>query len=62
MTVEQLEELLKTVSNKKKSVFVYGPDDNPFNDAISIKTAFEVMNDSANSGIYEGVYLEEMEE
>lgn len=57
MTVEQLEEFLKTVKDKKKSVYFYGPDDNPFYDGTEIENAFEVSRDVAATGAFEGVYL-----
>lgn len=57
MTVEQLEEFFKTVKDKKKSVYFYGPDDNPFDDGTEIENAFEVSRDAVATGTFEGVYL-----
>lgn len=57
MTVEELEEFLKTVKEKKKSVYFYGPDDNPFDSGTGIENAFEVSSDAAATGTFEGVYL-----
>lgn len=57
MTVGELEEFLKCVKDKKKSVFFYGPDDHPFDGGCGIENAFEVSRDVANTGAFEGVYL-----
>ncbi len=57
MTVEELEEFLKTVKERKKSVYFYGPDDNPFDSGTGIENAFEVSSDAAETGAFEGVYL-----
>lgn len=57
MTVEELEEFLKTVKEKKKSVYFFGPDDNPFDSGIGIENAFEVLRDATDTGTFEGVYL-----
>lgn len=57
MTVEQLENFLKTVKEKNKSVYFYGPDDNPFDDGTGVENAFEVSCDAASMGTFEGVYL-----
>ena len=57
MTVEQLEEFLRTVKDKKKSVYFYGPDDNPFDDGMGVENAFEASMDAAAIGSFEGVYL-----
>lgn len=57
MTVEALENFLKTVKNKKQSVYFYSPDENPFDDGTGIENAFEVSQDAASTGTFEGVYL-----
>lgn len=57
MTVEKLEEFLRSVKDKKKTVYFYGPDDNPFDGVLGIENAFEVSQDVANTGAFEGVYL-----
>ncbi len=57
MTVETLENFLKTVKDKKKTVYFYGTDDNPFDDGIGIDNVYEVSQDAGNTGIFEGVYL-----
>lgn len=57
MTVQELEEFLKTVRDEKKSVYFYGPDDNPFDGGMGVENAFEVSRDVAATGAFEGVYL-----
>ncbi len=57
MTVGMLEEFLKTVSDKSKSVYFYCAGDDPFNDANGIENAFEVSRDIAETGMFEGVYI-----
>lgn len=57
MTVEQLEGFLRTVKDKKKSVYFYGPDDNPFDGGMGVNNAFEVSEDATETGAFEGVYL-----
>lgn len=57
MTVEKLEEFLKSVKDKKKTVYFYGTDDDPFGGGSGIENAFEVSPDAANTGAFEGVYL-----
>lgn len=57
MTVRELEEFLKTIKDKKKTVYFYGPDDDPFEAGLGIENAFEVSQDVANTGAFEGVYL-----
>lgn len=57
MTVEKLEEFLQSVKDKKKTVYFYGPDDNPFDGGSEIENAFEVSQDVSNTGAFEGVYL-----
>lgn len=57
MTVGELEEFLKTVKDKRKSVYFYGPDDNPFDDGTGVENAFESSKDAAATGAFEGVYL-----
>ena len=57
MNVQELEDFLKTVKDKKKSVYFYGSDENPFDGETGIDNAFEVSRDARNEGIFEGVYL-----
>lgn len=57
MTVGQLETFLETVKDKKKSVYFYGSDDNPFDESMDVSNAFEVTEDAAATGAFEGVYL-----
>lgn len=57
MTVEKLEEFLKTVKDKTKTIYFYNPDDNPFDSGIGIDNVFEVSRDAATTGAFEGVYL-----
>ena len=57
MTVGELEAFLETVKDKKKSVYFYEPDDNPFDAGIGIENAFEVSKDAVDTGAFEGVYL-----
>lgn len=58
MTVKELEEFLKNVKNKNKSVYFYHCADHPFNDGIEIENVFEVSKDQENTGNFEGVYIE----
>lgn len=57
MNVQELEDFLKTVKDKKKSVYFYGSDENPFDGGTEIDNAFEVLRDAQNEGAFEGVYL-----
>ena len=57
MNVQELEDFLKTVKDKKKSVYFYEPNENPFDGGTGIDNAFEVSRDARNEGIFEGVYL-----
>lgn len=57
MTVETLENFLKTVKNKKQTVYFYGPDENPFDGGTGIENVFEVSRNAENTGTFEGVYL-----
>lgn len=57
LTVHELEEYLKTVTNKNKEVFFYIYHDNPFTEYMSIDNAFEVSGDANSIGDFEGVYL-----
>lgn len=58
MTVRELEEFLKNVKDKSKSVYFYHCDDHPFNDGIGIANAFEVSKDQEDTGNFEGVYIQ----
>lgn len=58
MTVGELEEFLKNVKDKSKSVYFYYQDDNPFNDGIETANVFEVSKDQENTGNFEGVYIQ----
>lgn len=58
MTVKELEDFLKEVKDKNKNVYFYSIDENPFNDAIGIGNAFDVSKDQANTGAFEGVYIQ----
>ena len=57
MNVQELEDFLKTVKDKKKSVYFYMSDENPFEEGTEVDNAFEVSVDVRNVGIFEGVYL-----
>lgn len=57
MIVQELEEFLKTVNDKKKLVYFYDSDDSPFDGGIGIENAFEVSQDMEKTGAFEGVYL-----
>lgn len=57
MKVGELENFLKTVKDKEKSVYFYNPDDNPLCSGIGIDNAFEVSRDAEDTGNFEGVYL-----
>lgn len=57
MTVQELEDFLKDVKEKEKSVYFYMSDDHPFDEGMAVENAFEVSNDLSNTGNYEGVYL-----
>lgn len=57
MTVQELEDFLKTIKDKKKSIYFYYQDDNPFESGIGIENAFEASKDAAATGTFEGVYL-----
>ena len=57
MTVQELEDFLKDVKEKEKSVYFYMSDDHPFDEGMGVENAFEVSNDLSNTGNYEGVYL-----
>ncbi len=45
MTVKELEEFLKNVNDKSKTVYFYHQEDNPFNDGIGTVNVFEVSKD-----------------
>lgn len=57
MIVGKLEEFLKTVKDKEKEIYFYGPDDNPFDSGMGIENAFEASRDATSTGAFEGVYL-----
>lgn len=58
MTVKELEDFLGKVKDKDKGVYFYGCDENPFEDGIGIGNAFDVSKDQANTGAFEGVYIQ----
>lgn len=58
MTVRELEEFLKNVKDKSKSVYFYHQDDHPFNGVIETANVFEVSKDQGNTGAFEGVYIQ----
>ena len=58
MTVKELEEFLKNVNDKSKTVYFYHQEDNPFNDGIGTVNVFEVSKDEENTGNFEGVYIQ----
>ena len=45
MTVKELEEFLKNVNDKSKTVYFYHQEDNPVNDVIGTVNLFEVSKD-----------------
>ena len=57
MTVQELEEFLKTVEDKSKPVYFYYAEENPFVDGRGIANAFEALKDKEDTGYLEGVYL-----
>lgn len=58
MTVKELENFLKEVKDKNKSIYFYHSDDHPFEDGIGIANVFEVSRDQGNTGAFEGVYIQ----
>lgn len=58
MTVKELEDFLEKVKDKDKKVYFYSCDDNSFEDAIGIGNVFDVSKDQANTGDFEGVYIQ----
>ena len=55
---KELEEFLKNVNDKSKTVYFYHQEDNPFNDGIGTVNVFEVSKDEENTGNFEGVYIQ----
>jgi len=58
LEVRKLEEFLKNVNDKSKTVYFYHQEDNPFNDGIGTVNVFEVSKDEENTGNFEGVYIQ----
>lgn len=57
MTVDELEKFFEKVKDKKKTVYFYNSDDNPFDESVEVENVFEVSGDAAATGAFEGVYL-----
>ena len=51
MTVQELEEFLKTVEDKSKPVYFYYAEENPFVDGRGIANAFEALKDKEDTDI-----------
>ena len=58
MTVKELEEFVKNVNEKSKTLYYNHQEDNPFKEGIGTVNVFEVSKDEENTGNFEGVYIQ----